>query len=138
MSCGEDFNDPFSKTKDLIDKRKAVLWTSDGVHFMSQEDIVEKNEMKEMNSNLLFTNSNSVPKMNKSKLKSNRQTKRLVAYENGTEHNPAVVLMEIMQDSVTNNLKEKEIEKLKNEYLKDFLDECSARLKFSANGKLLF
>ena len=134
VSCGEDFVDPFSKTKNIIDKRKAVLWTSNGVHFLSQEDLAENNE--ELKTNLQLINSNSVPKINKSKLKGNRQTKRVVAYENGSEHNPAVVVIETMNNIAKRNLKEEDIEKLDREYLSDFLEECSNRLKFSGNGIL--
>jgi hypothetical protein len=134
VSCGEDFDDPFSKTKAIIDKRKAVLWTSNGVHFRSQDDLAENNQ--EVKVNIEITN--SVPKLNKSKLKSSRQTKRLVAYENGSEYNPAIVIMEVLNSIAKRNLKEEDIEQLEAEYMEDFLDECATRLKFSGNGTFSF
>lgn len=132
ISCGEEFDDPFSKTKAIIDKRKSVLWTSNGVHFRSHDDLTENAGEVKVNIEI----SNSVPKLNKSKLKSSRQTKRLVAYENGSEYNPAVVIMEVLNSGVRRDLKEDDIEKLEAEYMEDFLDECATRLKFSGNGNV--
>ena len=131
ISCGEDFDDPFLKTKAILDKRKAVLWTSNGVHFMSQDDISENNQDLKANMEM----SNNASKLNKSKLKSLLHSKRLVVYENGTEFNPASVIMEALSSTANTHLKTSDIEKFELEFLKDFLDECSNRLKCSANGK---
>jgi polyhydroxyalkanoate synthesis regulator phasin len=129
VSSGEDFSDPYSKTKELIDKRKSVLWKSDGLHFLAERAATAAD-----NENADNTATNTASRMNKKA----RSTKRLVAFENGSEFNPSLVVMETVSPVLRDNLLEDEVERLERGYLAEFLNECSSRMKMNTTARLVF
>ena len=140
VSCGEDFRDPFLKTKKIIDKRKSVLWTSNGVHFLSQDspDQAESNDDSKNNPYLSNERLNMTRAKAERLMGKTRQTKRLVVLENGSEHSPTVVVMEVLNQNIKMKLKEEEVEKLERGYLADFLEESSNRMKVSGICKCVY
>ena len=121
MSCGEDFADPYAQTKELIDKRKGVLWKSDGIHLLNEETA---NKTAVSSSNRLS--------------KKNRFTRRVMAFENGSEYNPTLVVFECTNPLLRHSLLEEEAERLEKIYLAEFLEECSSRLKLNSLAKAAF
>jgi hypothetical protein len=123
VSSGEDFNDPYAKTKELIDKRKSVLWKSDGLRFLAATADKEERDEERNNSRLG---------------KKTRFTKRLAVFENGSEFNPSLVVMETVGPLLRENLLEDEVERIENGFLSDFLEECSSRMKMASGARLVF
>ena len=140
VSCGEDFRDPFLKTKKIIDKRKSVLWTSNGVHFLSQDspDAAESNDDSKNSPHLSNERLNMTRAKAERLMGKTRQTKRLVVLENGSEHSPTVVVMEVLNQNIKAKLKEEEAERLERGYLADFLEESSNRIKLSGISKCVY
>ncbi len=123
----------------MIDKRKNALWTSSGVQFISQQEKKDSDEnLPDVNPDEfkdyynIYYNRNNIPKPKNDRLtRTTRVTKRLAAYENGSEYNSTLVVFEIVNPAHVKHLTEDEMKKLENEYLKDFLEECTNRLKSS-------
>ena len=97
VSCGEKFEDPFAETRRITDKRRSTRWFKDGVHFQHDESPKKPQETR----NITVS------------------SKRLLALENGSEHNPMPIVF------VQNSLNE-------------FLEECSSRLKMSTSAKSVY
>jgi hypothetical protein len=105
ISSGEDFIDPFAKTKRIV--RTDTLWLSDGVR-------------------LLFGEADATKPIeyNERQMKSIKFTRRLVAFINGQDYRPVVIPFEVMNS-------DKEINKSEEEFLEDFLNECTSRLNMT-------
>lgn len=124
VSCGDDFIDPYSKTKQLIDKRKAVLWKSDGLHFMYE------------NKDDSFSTKQA--KYEGRLAKKTRFTKRLVAFENGSEFNPTLVFMELIPSAAREQMNLEERDRLERGYLAEFLEECTNRMKMASVARVIY
>lgn len=111
ISSGEEFVDPFAKTKRIV--QTDTLWFSDGIRLLFGE--VDTTKPVEYNS----------------QMKSIKFMKRLVAFINGQEHKPVVVSFE------TKNL-EKENAKVDEIFFDDFLKECTSRLKLTRPAVKVF
>ena len=75
VSCGEEFEDPFLMTKNIIDKRTSTYWSSNGIHFVNNNNN-NNNSIKE---EVSF-------KKNDRQTKTIRFSKRVICYENGKEY----------------------------------------------------
>lgn len=127
VSCGEDFRDPFLRTKKEIDQRKSLQWRSEGVRFMSNEKNKHQKPQDES------TCENNSPKnkrqnfTNKRFSQNSRCTKRLVAYENGNEFDPTLVFIEHISPNNKPTMSSDEASNLETKYLNEFLLECKNR-----------
>ncbi|CAF0796043.1 unnamed protein product [Brachionus calyciflorus] len=137
VSCGEEFNDPFIKTKNFLDKRKSAIWTAEGLQFIDPE---EHREFQKEFENKKNNETKAISKFEKTDrfAKKTRLTKRLVVYANGTEFNPAIVVLEYVNPAIRHKLTEKEIGKLEKDYFEDFLDECTNRVNLHGMAKCVF
>jgi len=116
VSCGEEFEDPFLMTKNIIDKRTSTYWSSNGIHFVNNNNNSIKEEVS-------F-------KKNDRQTKTIRFSKRVICYENGKEYDPYLIVIEIRNPNI--NLKQEQIDELDQNHFKDFLDECTTRIKIPA------
>ena len=132
VSCGEEWVDPFARTKELIDRRKSALWTSSGVHFLSAASVDEGTESA---SRLTAAAENGVQRR---LTRTARLTKRLVVYENGSEHNPTLVVIEVASAASKAETSRQEVARLERSYLDDFLAECTFRQKQGGHVKCAY
>ncbi len=120
------------------------MWTSAGVQFLDKKDSSNNEENNQNNDEYkdyynTYYNRNNIPKPKNDRLtRTTRITKRLVAYENGSEYNSTLTVFEIVNPATRPHLTEEEIEKLEQTYLKDFLAETTLRLKISGLIKCVY
>lgn len=125
VSCGEEFRDPFMSTKKQIYKSKSMQWSSEGVKIVS----VNRSGAISSPTNASTTTPNSnnrQQQLNFSRLiASTRCTKRLIAYENGSEYNPVIVFWEFVPSTL--KLDAEEQKRLKNRYYNELLADCKEK-----------
>ena len=137
VSCGEDFDDPNNQSKQLVERRKTSLWTSSGIQF--RESIQNEADLDELNKNNNLTETQKTTKKADRIIKTIKKTKRLMVFENGKDCDSCQVVIEVSNRN--DDYDEEDFidtEKQEQEYLKNFLSECSSRLKMTTAAKIVY
>ncbi len=131
VSLGEDYQDPYVKTKEIIDRRKVVIWKSDGLHFLDSETANNNNNLNENRRFSIKSTSTTTAKTT--------TTKRLVAFENGSEFNPTLVFLEQINPAIKNvGLSYDDSQKMERDFLNDFLEQCAQRMKMHGMPRCVY
>jgi hypothetical protein len=142
VSMGEEFIDPLLNTKQIIDQRKLLLWTSNGLQVLSQEDEQNMASLYRINSEKQATESDEVNEWQslhrRERLLRTKHTKRLIVFENGSEYNSMLVVIEIIDPLIKNKLNMEEITRMERAFLNEFLLECTSRMKLFSPARIIY